>query len=539
MNPTLQYTTRHRVFCVLVALIGSVLLLGGMAQAQDGAPSNQATPSQVTVAGAVGSRHDRTVLLRLPPDVTVQTAVAGDLTVNDGSQVLPASALTVDWPAPESADGAGSTETNGADASDASKTDAPESAAPEPTAPESAASEPVVAPLPVTVRVNLQGVRPGQYSGQLFVVTTAGEVPVNLAVTVKARAFWPFLVLLAGLGLGIGLSTYRKSGRRRDQVLMRIGELHTTMEADPKLATTVGIAFRQNIDRVLLDAQVALHAADWAGASGKADAAQALYVTWTKYADDWANYSQVVDELAARIKPIDTPFMRDVRRGLEDAVAAAPTQEDPASLKTSLEKLVRYAAENKQADDALVQMKQLIGLLPARLDKQKEVRDAFQEKLAGYLKVLDSLRPVSDPDYATKFEQLMTGVGADINEIKGALETTSTARKAGDQEGEDVSSYGVNPLAAMAVPPVGQPIGKPEADKAMRNLRWFWIGSYAVALTLLALAGFNELYVTKLTFGATPWADYAALLAWGFGAEATRAAVTEVVRNWEIPFGQN
>lgn len=35
--------------------------------------------------------------------------------------------------------------------------------------------------------------------------------------------------------------------------------------------------------------------------------------------------------------------------------------------------------------------------------------------------------------------------------------------------------------------------------------------------------------------GANAWGDYFALLVWGFGAEATRAAVTGMVRNWGLP----
>jgi len=61
-----------------------------------------------------------------------------------------------------------------------------------------------------------------------------------------------------------------------------------------------------------------------------------------------------------------------------------------------------------------------------------------------------------------------------------------------------------------------------------------WIG-YAIAVILLAGAGFGQLYVAQPTFGGNRWTDYFALLAWGFGAEATRDAVTKVVRDWKPP----
>ncbi|MDF5726662.1 MAG: hypothetical protein PUP92_01145 [Rhizonema sp. PD38] len=64
---------------------------------------------------------------------------------------------------------------------------------------------------------------------------------------------------------------------------------------------------------------------------------------------------------------------------------------------------------------------------------------------------------------------------------------------------------------------------------------WFnWL-SYAIAVSLLAGAGFGQLYATQPMFGANGWSDYFTLLAWGFGAEATRDAITKVVRDWKLP----
>ena len=68
-----------------------------------------------------------------------------------------------------------------------------------------------------------------------------------------------------------------------------------------------------------------------------------------------------------------------------------------------------------------------------------------------------------------------------------------------------------------------------------RNLFLFQFFSYTIAIFLLAGAGFRQLYVTQPTFGANLWTDYFALLAWGFGAEATRDAVTKTIREWKLP----
>jgi hypothetical protein len=73
---------------------------------------------------------------------------------------------------------------------------------------------------------------------------------------------------------------------------------------------------------------------------------------------------------------------------------------------------------------------------------------------------------------------------------------------------------------------------------AGRRLRWFTWLTYAVAVIFLALAGFVELYNASPDFGANGIGDYFTLLAWGFGAEATRAAIADMVQGWSISTGK-
>jgi hypothetical protein len=49
--------------------------------------------------------------------------------------------------------------------------------------------------------------------------------------------------------------------------------------------------------------------------------------------------------------------------------------------------------------------------------------------------------------------------------------------------------------------------------------------------------GSNELYEKIAAFGAVWLTDYLGLLAWGFGAEATRASVTSLVQGWGLMRG--
>jgi hypothetical protein len=74
-----------------------------------------------------------------------------------------------------------------------------------------------------------------------------------------------------------------------------------------------------------------------------------------------------------------------------------------------------------------------------------------------------------------------------------------------------------------------------QASGANLRLKVFTVSSYIIAIVFLAGAGFSQLYLDKPTFGDNPWKDYFALMAWGFGAEATRDAVTKVAQGGGLP----
>ena len=105
----------------------------------------------------------------------------------------------------------------------------------------------------------------------------------------------------------------------------------------------------------------------------------------------------------------------------------------------------------------------------------------------------------------------------------------------------------ISPVFEMSIKDIKEGVGKltavpdiaissivTQVASAGARLRIFTALTYAVAVILLALAGFVELYVTRSDFGSKNVADYFGLLAWGFGAEATRAAITDMVKSWGV-----
>ncbi len=234
----------------------------------------------------------------------------------------------------------------------------------------------------------------------------------------------------------------------------------------------------------------------------------------------------------------DAPFYDDLTAKVDVAVSAAPTQSDAGSLRSDLVTIDRHDGEYERADQLLVQLKKLINRLRAAPNIEKAVLDDYESKLAGYAFQLPNLLPISDAGYATKYDALVIDVEADIESILALLAKEENARGSAPKGSPSMLASPAPQAMATTIPPLDEPIDQQDADKAGDRLRYFQWAGYAVALILLGLAGYNELYVTKATFGANPWADYATLFAWGFGAEATRAAVTDVVRSWDIPFGE-
>jgi hypothetical protein len=99
--------------------------------------------------------------------------------------------------------------------------------------------------------------------------------------------------------------------------------------------------------------------------------------------------------------------------------------------------------------------------------------------------------------------------------------------------GSQIRSIMINLLGAA--PSTSLLSWEEQASSANVRLKVFTVTSYIIAIVFLAGAGFSQLYVDKPTFGDNPWNDYSALMAWGFGAEATRDAVTKVVQGWSLP----
>lgn len=403
----------------------------------------------------------------------------------------------------------------------------------------SAGSVPSNQPLAIPVQFDFGQAHSGEYSGVLLVIYTDGQLNIPITVRVKDHWLLPLLVLLLGLGMGIGVSAYRTEGRARDEIVVRVGRLRTQMRSDAELAKP----FEAKITGYLVDVETALDNRNWEAAQQAINQAQAVWDKWRKGREDWLAQLDYQSSLVQRLEKDDlnpnSPCVQIMRTQLEDSVRAAADKDAPQQLRKELEDLQQQVNRYLDGKTKLSQFNQLLAKLPP----EKEL--PWNLDLQRLQQGLDSLA-VSDLEAFKNWQQDIT---TESDKLVAAIEPQPANKEANTQSPQapqapkapqsliafgDITTTIVSNL--LAPPPSARPIFQPNPERAARDrLRWFNLLSYIISVGLLAGAGFGELYAAKPTFGASGWSDYFALLAWGFGAEATRDAVTKVVQGWQLP----
>jgi len=480
-------------------------------------------PSQLTITGTHGAVEKRTLLLRTTEPVTNLQIIALDLTRADGKSVLSANTIAVVL-------SANTMEADG------------------------------LLTLPLTI--DLKDAPSGEFQGELLVSYDGGTLAVPL--TVRVKDFWaaPLAVLLVGVILSAGVSVYRTRGKPRNEVLVQVEEIRAQMKSDNKLTpqfqarieTWLG-DFQKRISHIsqydpatrseqdknllsslgysfleiaLVDVDAALQAERWKEARDALEQAELVLLRWRRGRMDWLEEFKYYAELEQRLQEInsDAPYVRTVERGLKDVARNAPNLEGPDKLGDQLYALAQ------QVDRYLQLLSNLDKLNNLRNRLSADQAEQWRLKILGLQRRLDSLKPENKMTY----QALQADIQTAIEELtKAASQPSGLERAAKGVRAVDTAAPRLTPPAPSAHElPIEE---KRLSDPQIRLKLFTWV-SYAIAVALLAGAGFGELYVAKATFGANAWGDYFALLAWGFGSEATRAAVTEMIKGWGLMGGK-
>lgn len=381
-----------------------------------------------------------------------------------------------------------------------------------------AVSEPVAIP----VTIDLRDAPSGEFKGNLVLHYYSGSQVIPVTVQVKDPGLVPLLVLLLGVVLGIGVGAYRAGGEKRDRVRVGEGQLQASMNADPQLPA----GFRDRITGYLAQVDIALQGDHLADAEQALKNANALWEKWQNARADWIAQLVYQATLARRCegngdlaKPI--PYAQSLCRAITDAGRTAPDLDSPTILRETLDGLTNkinlYLSVQASLDYMRNRANQLLDAGTRQVWKNKI--DAWQARL--------DLQSVDKPD---------TALEGEVKTERGALDKAveTQAQPPGSAKPGSVGIPLPNLLPGAPAAHL-EPVLDRRASGAERRLQLFTVLSYLIAIVLLAGAGFTELYINKATFGASPWGDYFGLLAWGFGAEATRQAITGVLKTWNLP----
>jgi hypothetical protein len=542
---------RRTLSAAALCLLAVVLLSALSAHPLDAQESVTVEPNQLTIAQTRGAVVERTLFIQAQASLSDMQVIALDLKDTESGAQLPGTAIEI--------------------AMDATSLAAGES-------------------VQVPVRFKLEQIPAGEYRGDLRLTYANGSLDIPVTIAVKDPPWIPLLTLVAGVALGIGVSNYRARGRPRDIVMVRLGQIQTQMKADQNLQK-LGSPFQRQLESDLTEAEIALEAQQWAEAQQAVDRAYALWRQWRQSRPDWLAQLEVYKNLIDRLEKIDTeaPYVSDLMQSAQDSYQDIPNLETPQAFRDQLESLIDKAEDFLRirgrirtlsalsavaAAQAEVYRKTLRTLDPlapdfesqhadleseveqaiaqarkAQLRRQieqyrkasvrfsEDVRDAFEKKLQTLHEAIDTLEPGDEAGYVRTLNQV-TGL---MEEIPTSAErgTELEILMAGDlgfapgvAKGPEVSPE--SDRIAITLPAVRVRSLDTQIHDARRRLRWFtWI-TYGLAVTLMALAGFVELYEGQSTFGSAGIADYFTLLAWGFGSEATRAAVATMIQGWGI-----
>jgi hypothetical protein len=500
------------------------------------------SPRQLNIAVKQGQTESRVLLIRAAESVTDLRIIPLDLTGPNGDIVLPAEAIQVLLPAANIA-------ANGL--------------------------------LTVPVTFNLTNVPSGQFTGELLISYTGQSFTVPVTVAVKDQPWLPLVALVVGVALGIGVSTYRAQGRPRDVVLVRLGQIRTQMKADADLQK-VGAPFYNRIDAHLVDVEVALEAQQWEKAQQAVMEAEKLWVNWRRAHPDWLvqldYYTKLNEKLASLGENIF--YIREIKEAALNDYREMPNLDSPNLFRAKLEPLTRqvndYITLNEritaltttaQGSAAVAKLQQrLRAISPTDSARYQSLQDEVEtttrkiqiaqveRKVAQFAKLSTNLPAAQAQVWATKaqeFQARLTSLdpndpGAYLileNDVDAALQQVDTGESLRDAASTAFGTPTPKGLTQteswLSSPPTIHVQSLPEKIAgAGHRLQWFTVLTYTVAVVFLALAGFMELYGARLDFGANGIGDYFTLLAWGFGAEATRASIAEMVQGWSISTGK-
>ena len=454
------------------------------------------SPETITIAGNQRNRVTTTLTFSDRTGISSLQAAVSDLRRADGGAQIPANKITID---PDEI------------------------------------TVPVDGPAQARLTLNLADASAsGEFSGALYLYHESGRQVLPLIVRVKAAPLLPWVVMVAGVLLGTGLSIYRAEGRSRDEIIVQVGRLRTQLRGD----TDLDKDFQASIESELVDVESAVEDKNWEAAKAATLEAKGLWIRWRKGREDWIAQLQAGKKLISEhfescADPIKaTVYMQGVSDQIDSIYRQLRTgqYDNPQQLKDDFSDVRRLLSQYREGELLIRQTKQI------RKDARLPAREEYWLETIKQLEVeLQHLTPDESHfrDWKTSLKEAQTSLLAEIDQVanRESARSSMTPNMTGRSgRGATVTS---SPLPSG--PAISSILSSEQVDKAAFNMRWFNLVSRVIAIALLAWLGMTELYGNNATFGADPLRDYFAIIAWGFGAELTRESVLRATQDLGLP----
>lgn len=442
------------------------------------------TPRAITIHATRGETVTRTIALRSPENMGNVKAIALDAFSTDNSVVLPSKVIQI-------------------------------------TIPPAQINSNEVISIPITF--HLQAVPSGEFTGEILLMDASSETSIPVIVRVKDPWPHPLITLLLGIAIGMAVSAYSSQGKLSDEVTVNLENIRTQIEPDKAEARS----FWSRVDMHLTVAKQARDANQIAAAQTALDHAKTVWNKWLQQRPNWLIQFRYYDNLRQRLDQEDLKanpalYVQAIARDLEEVLQNAPDLSTPDELQQRLDQLSQQLNRYIRLSMQLEKLKGLIAVL------EGDQRYEWEDKADGLTQRSQMLLPAQESEIQTLEDELNDSI--------------EKVRALGAQSSEIIKGMDGNMAAGLVLqaPSVQAPDRSPDStwrqtwraiashwQTAKGRLRLFYLSSYLISFTVLAGGGFNQLYWTKPTFGANGWGDYFALLALGFGAEATRNVVTQ------------
>lgn len=382
----------------------------------------------------------------------------------------------------------------------------------------------------VPINFNMHKVESGIYKGELwFSSTEAGVVKVPITVTLRDYGLWPGIVLFFAVGVSFGLFKYSESGKKKDEVKRDLITLKENIEKDNDLKDPnyyYARDFQQQKNPFYTQITANINTAESSLEMGDVTLAESNLKKAKDYWNFWNNnrdrLPQLFDGIGAKIEELDqledrikeklkdlnpeitgqpVPAISARRSDLQEKFMNICVDQDTKKLQTSIETSQIWYNRIKDIYNKMQTIESVCVVdqnCPACKDWKK---DWIKLASLDTKENIDAFLNVIGPKEVEVNNCKKSYIGDRLTEIS-------------EREGKVQFLPDSKPLEILKLTPLQRSI--------LRLLLYNW-GIFIVMVIVLALFGFQQLYLNNPTFGSAE--DWITLVLWGLLVGSTADAV--------------